>query len=175
MTGPEIADPARARVLLKALEVYVHARRHLLEVLHLPASNRDPLAEASEQVVAALLGGTLAVSRVQAGHDLVLPGGTLVQVKYLANPAGGWINEHTVRSVAGVDLYALVLFEAFEIIGVLVFPTDQLAPICHALVKRHPDQERQLQFTRRNWLKIKDDPKRFRRLGVGVWLPPLVP
>ncbi|MBO3739487.1 hypothetical protein [Actinoplanes flavus] len=71
----------------------------------------------------ALLGGELAASRVQAHWDLELPGGSKVQVKYLANPAGRWVNEHTVRRPAGeVQQYALVLFEAFAVVGVVVMP-----------------------------------------------------
>jgi hypothetical protein len=135
--------------------------------------NRDPFAEFSEQLVHALMGGTLASSRVQAGHDLVLLDGRKVQVRYLANPAENWVNEHQVHRIPGVELYALVLFEAFAVAGVLVFPTLDLAAICAALGKRHPRQDETLQFTRRNFWTICDDPGRFIRLGVQLWLPPL--
>jgi hypothetical protein len=132
-------------------------------------SNRDPLAEFSEQIVHALMGGVLATNRVQVGHDLVLLDGQKVQVRYLANPDGSWVNEHRVYQIPGVELYALVIFEAFRLVGVLVFPTHGLSPICEALGKRHPRQHEQLQFTRRNWWTIRDDPERFRKLGMRVW------
>lgn len=97
-----------------------------------------------------------------------------VQVRYLANPSSGtWVNEHRVHQILGVELYALVLFEDFQLVGVLVFPLDRLGPVCAALGKRHPDQNGQLQFTRRNWWAIRDDPRTFERLGVRIWLPPL--
>jgi len=168
----DAGDPQRARELLDALEVYQPARQAFLGTLRLPASNRDPLAEFSEQLVCALLAGSLAASRVQPGHDLTLSDDRRVQVRYLANPGGTWVNEHLVHRIPGVHLYALVIFEAFAVVGVLVFPTDGLAPICTALGKQHPHQQEQLQFTRRNWHTIRDDPTRFENLGMRVWLPP---
>jgi hypothetical protein len=171
MSGAE--NPARAAELLSALDAYRPVRQAFLATLGLPASNRDPFAEFSEQIVHALMGGTLAESRVQAGHDLVLLDGLKVQVRYLANPGAGWVNEHFVHQIPGVELYALVLFEAFAVVGVLVFPTADLTEICAALGKRHPRQNETLQFTRRNFCAIRDNPERFRRMGVRIWLPPL--
>lgn len=81
--------------LMQAMARYSLARREFLAELGLGRSNRDPLAEFSEGLVAALLGGTLATSRVQRGHDLVAPRYGQVQVRYLANPPGPWINEHS--------------------------------------------------------------------------------
>ncbi|RKR89927.1 hypothetical protein BDK92_4287 [Micromonospora pisi] len=81
MTLP--ADPQRLATLLGALDDYRQARRALLTALRLPASNRDPLAELSEHLVQALLGGELAPSRVQAHWDLTLPDHARVQIKYL--------------------------------------------------------------------------------------------
>jgi hypothetical protein len=164
----------RAGELLGALEEYRAARQRLLEVLGPRQSNRDPLAEFAEHFVAALAGGVVAVSPVQAGWDVQLPDGARVQVKYLANSvpgAGAWVNEHVVRSVPGVDWYALVIIEGFQVSGVAAFPAA-LAPVCQALGKRHPGQDTTLQFGRRNWLAIRDDPGRFRALGMRVWLPP---
>jgi hypothetical protein len=106
------ADPVRLAELLDALDAYRRARERLLHVLSLPMSNRDPLAEVSEHLVLALVGGTMAVSRVQKGYDLTAQSGDRVQVRYLANVASvGWVNEHCVRSGDGFDLYALVLYE----------------------------------------------------------------
>lgn len=175
MSGSEPAEhPERALELMAALDEYRPARRALLATLGLSASNRDPLAEFSEQLVHALLGGVLAQSRVQAGHDLVQVDGRKVQVRYLANPTSGpWVNEHRVHRIPGVELYALVLFEAFDVVGVVVFGLDRLAEVCAALGKRHPDQQDQLQLTRRNWQSIRDDPETFGSLGVRVRLPPL--
>lgn len=76
-----------------------------------------------------------------------------------------------MRSVPGVDWYALVIIEGFQVSGVAVFPAA-LGPVCRALGKRHPGQDTMLQFGRRNWLAIRDDPGRFRALGMRVWLPP---
>ena len=98
------AHPERAVQLLGALAAYRPARQTFLVSLGLPASNRDPFAEFSEHFVHALMGGTLAASRVQAGHDLVLDDGTQVQFRYLANPAGTLVNEQFVRRIRGVEL-----------------------------------------------------------------------
>jgi hypothetical protein len=166
-------DPQRAAELLRALDAYRPARQALLRTLRLPDSNRDPFAEFSEQLVHAFMGGVLAESRIQAGHDLTLLDNQKVQVRYLANPGDRWVNEHRVYRIPDVPLYALVIFEAFEVAGVLVFPTNDLSPICAALRKRHLNQDEQLQLTRSNWWAIRDDPNHFRELGARVWLPPL--
>ena len=72
--------------------------------------------------------------------------GEFIQVKYLANPLGSWPNEHTVRSISDVAWYALVVYEALDVTGVLAFPPD-LAEICRARRKRHPGQSTSLQFS----------------------------
>jgi hypothetical protein len=51
--------PPRAVTLVAALEQYRNARQHFLALLGLPMSNRDPLAEFSEHLVAALTGAAL--------------------------------------------------------------------------------------------------------------------
>jgi hypothetical protein len=170
MTGAP--DRARLEVLKAALDTYRPARQTMLAVLGLGASNRDPLAEWSEHLVNALTAGVLAESRVQAAYDLTTPEGLTVQVRYLANPGTAWVNEHYVRTMPGADRYALVLFEAFTVTGVLMFPPD-LTLIGRALRKRHGSQDLTLQFTRSNWWAIRDNPELFRSLGVVVWLPPL--
>ena len=170
MTGHS-SDQARIRQLCAALDTYRPARQQMLATLGLGVSNRDPRAEWSEHLVAALTGGELASSRVQTAFDLTTPDGLRVQVRYLANPGRNWVNEHRVRTPVGADRYALVLFEAFEAIGALMFP-PQLTAICDVLGKRHGDRDASLQFTRRNWWTIGDDPNRFQDLGVRVWLPP---
>jgi hypothetical protein len=170
--GGQPADPAQLEVLLRSFETYRSARVRLLEVLNLAVSNRDPLAEFSEHLVQALLGGKLASNRVQKGYDLVIPSGERVQDRSLANPGTDrWVNEHHVRCGPGFDLYALVLYEAFTPAGVLVFPAS-LTAIGAALRKAHPGQDLNLQLTRANYLMIRDDPEQFRRLGMQVWLAP---
>lgn len=162
---------SRAQALLEALAVYRSARHTLLDTLGIPASNRDPLSEFAEQFAAAMVGGTLASNRVQANWDVQAPDGSLIQVKYLANTADSGLNEHHVRRLPGVAWYILVLIEDFQVVGVLSFPPD-LNRICGALGKTHPRQDEQLQFTRRNWLTIRDDPERFALLGMRIGLPP---
>lgn len=168
---------SRVGELLQALGQYGAARRRLLKVLGPQQSNRDPLAEFAEHFVAALTGDCLAGSRVQAGWDVQLADGAKVQVKYLANSVPGasaWVNEHLVRSVPAVDWYAVVIIEGFQVSGVVAFPAA-LGPVCLALGKRHSNQDTTLQFGRRNWLAIRDDPGGFRDLGLRVWLPPFAP
>jgi hypothetical protein len=168
-------DPGRIAELLAALEEYSVARERLISVLGPRMSNRDPLAEFAEHFVAALMGGQLAANPVQAYWDLELPDGAKVQVKYLINSidpsSKAWINEHLVRSLPGVDWYVLVIIEGFRVSGAAAFPSG-LGSICEALGKKHGDQDTTLQFGRRNWLAIRDDPGRFRGLGMRIWLPP---
>ncbi|KUO16416.1 hypothetical protein AQJ91_36055 [Streptomyces dysideae] len=155
------------------MDSYRLARQTLLGTLGLGQSNRDPLAEFAEHLVAALSGGQLAESRVQANYDLRSVDGEYVQVKYLANPLSDWPNEHTVRTIPGVDWYALVVYEAFAVTGVLAFPPD-LTEICATLGKRHPAQSTSLQFTRRNWWTIRDNADAYRQLGMRIWVPPFL-
>jgi hypothetical protein len=70
-----------------------------------------------------------------------------------------------------VDWYVLVIFEGFQVSGFAAFPT-LLGPICWALGKRHGNQDMTLQLGRRNWLAIREEPGKFRDLGMQVWLPP---
>lgn len=121
-------------------------------------------------LVATLVGGTLATSRVQAGWDLETPDGTRYQVKSLSNTIDSGVNEHFIRSRPGVDRYALVMIEDFTVVGVVAFPPD-LTNVCATLGKKHPRQDVELQFTRANWLAIRNHPEQFRELGVQIWLP----
>jgi hypothetical protein len=171
MTVP--ATRTRLAALLAAHDAYRPARQRFISALGKSVSTRDPLAELSEQLVAALMHGSPAAGHVQPSHDVALPDRTRVHVRYLANPPSVWINEHLVHRIPGVERYALVLFENFDIVGVVAFPTDNLAQVCAALGKRHGRQHETLQFTRRNWHTIRDETPRFRRLGVQVWLPPI--
>ena len=139
--------------ILQLFEEYWTSRRSFLVGLGLPATNRDPLSEFSELLVLSLLGGTRAASRVQKGYDLIDDDGQRVEVKYLANPSEGWVNEHQVIMTEDRDLYALVIFEDLRPISVIVFPR-MLSAICAFLGKKHPGQETTLQLTRANYRRI---------------------
>lgn len=143
--------------LLTALGHYRQARRELLAILGLPESNRDPLAEFSEHLVASLIGGALAESRVQRGWDILTSEGAHVQVRYLANPSSQWVNEHLVdfRSPE-TDQYALVTFEDLAPTAVLIFRRATLGSLGAWLGKRHPNQDVTLQLTHRNVLRLID-------------------
>jgi hypothetical protein len=165
---------SQAAELLDALAEYRYARLRLLQLLNVPVSNRDPLSEFAERLVAALSSGVMAENRNQPAWDVRLPDGATVQVKYLANPATGrWVNEHPVRRIVGADWYAIVLIEDFAVTGVLMFPCSGLAPIGAALNKRGAlALEAGWDLTRVNWVAIRDQPDRFRALGMRVLLPP---
>jgi hypothetical protein len=156
--------------LVEAMAMYRAARRQFLEALGIPASNRDPLAEFSERLVAELVGGELAASRVEKGYDVIDKNGCKIQMRYLANPAGKWINEHLVKFDDGVDFYALVIVEALEPVAVIGFPRDGLHAVCHKLGKRHPDQGTTLQLTQHNEKTLLADRAGFRELGIRMWL-----
>ncbi|MGL4465285.1 MAG: hypothetical protein ACRC1K_24275 [Planctomycetia bacterium] len=151
--------------------VYSEARRQFLRTLGCEDSCRDPLSEFAERLVNQQLDGVLAVSRVQKNYDLVTPEGRRVQVKYLANPVGGWRNPHNVSFSAEQDDYAVVFFEDFDIQAVVLFRRESLAQVCKALMKRHPDQDRVLQLTEANFKEIVGDPGKFEVFGVTCFLP----
>jgi hypothetical protein len=160
--------------LLGGLAEYRTARQRLLRLLDVSVSNRDPLSEFSEHLVAAITGGTLPVNRNQPGWDVLQPDGTTVQVKYLANVStGSWVNWHPVRRIEGVDWYAVVVIEDFSVVGVVMFPIDQLGPIGATLGKRGKQPLVDgWDLTRTSWQQIRDHPDTFRGLGVQVFLPP---
>lgn len=157
--------------LLKSWSAYRDARLSLLGDLGIPQSCRDPLSEFAEQLVAALVGGTLADNRVQKGWDVREPNGDTIQVKYLANAAhGSWVNWHTIEPTEHQDWWALVIFLDLMPKAVYLFPSADLTPICQALGKRHGNQDTTLQFTKNNHRDISADPKRFEALGMRVFL-----
>lgn len=150
------------------MTAYREGRRDFLRALGCGESNRDPLAEFAEQVVAALLGGQLATSRVQKGWDVATLAGDHVQVRYLTNPAGEWVNGHLVDFSGDCDRYALVVFEALDPKALIVFSRGQLGGVCAALGKRHGNQQSTLQLTQANYLRLVADPVGFAALGVEV-------
>jgi hypothetical protein len=153
---------------------YVEARNALLLELNLGrSSNRDPLAEFSEWLVASLLSGALADSPVQAHWDVDAPEAGKVQVKYLANTGNKrWVNEHLVKVNAQMDSYAIVFFESLLPVSAVLLPARRLADVCAALGKRHPQQDTTLQLTRANYIRIISEPAVFRPLGARTWRAP---
>ena len=93
----------------------------------------------------------------------------LDQVKYLCNPPGGWINEHHIKFIDGVDDYALVLIVNLELKTTLVFPKETIAQVCRLLNKRHPNQDVSLQLTNINCQNILSMESVYSRLGVYVY------
>lgn len=159
--------------VLTAYQRYVEARNALLDELQLKRrSNRDPLAEFSEWLVAALVEGTLADSPVQKDWDVRSPDGAKIQVKYLANPADRWVNEHLILINEQMESYAIVIFEALLPQAVVVFPARNLGDVGMALGKRHGDLGTTLQFTRANYRQICNSATRFKTLGVRLYLAP---
>lgn len=159
---------SQAGELLTAFAEYRAARLKFLQRIGRPSSNREPLAEFSECLVAHLLDGTLADSRVQKDYDVIGPGGQRIQVKYLANPRGYWVNEHHIHFRGEMDAYAIVFFEELEPTHVIVFQRENLEKVCRQLGKRHPHQDSILQLTRRNFQTILANPEEFEQLGVKV-------
>lgn len=164
-----MADLARVR---EVYQKYVAARNELLDALDLKRrSNRDPLAEFSEWLVAALVGGMLADNPVQKGWDVQMPNsGEKIQVKYLANSAEKWVNEHTIETNGLMNSYAIVIFEALLPKTVIIFPVNNLEAVGKTLHKKHPKLDKTLQFTQKNYRQILADAEGFKELGVRLFL-----
>jgi hypothetical protein len=162
------ANPSVDR-LLEALRLYRSARDEFLTALGCSGSNRDPFSEFAERVALAAIGGTLAASRTQKGWDFEDLAGRRVQVRYLANPIGPWVNGHVVDfRGGGCDRYALVFFEGLDAKTLVVFDHTRMADVGRALGKRHPDQENTLQMGQANYRAILINPDRFRDVGVQI-------
>lgn len=169
MLSSQIQNSTDIYELLTHFKTYTNSRAQFLNAIGLPNSCRDPFAEFSEILVSKLLPANLAESRVQRGFDLIRPDGRLVQVKYLSNPAGKWINEHPIFFPESVDEYALVIYIALQVESVLVFKRKTLSKVCVLLGKRHPNQNLTLQFTKRNYETILSNPALFEELGMEVY------
>ena len=100
-------------------------------------SNRDPLSELTETVVARLLDGVPAKSRVNKGWDLQRSDGSTVEVKYVANGSNSWINGHDIRFPAGRDEHALVVIVDLVPQVLLVFDQASATRCYEGLNKRH--------------------------------------
>lgn len=154
--------------LVDAWDVYRAARQHLLDQLDRPGSNRDPLVEFSERLVATLVGGHLASSLVQKDYDVIGPRNERIQVKYLANRGNKWVNEHCIRFTGEMDSYVVVFFDDLHPTFAVSFPRNSMTSICQLLGKRHPNQELTLQLTQRNLKQILEHKAQFAGLGVTV-------
>jgi hypothetical protein len=111
----------------------------------------------------------MAESRTQKDWDVKTPDGETVQVRYLANRTDDWKNWHWVASNRNRwDWYALVVFEDLSPTTLYMFPSEDLSDICSALKKRHKGQEKYLSFTGGNHKAMREDPDRFRELGVVI-------
>ena len=156
--------------LLKVFAPYREARKLFLLKIGKHTSQRDPLAEFSEYFVAVLLKGSLANRRTQPGWDVELETGEHVQVRYLANlDRTRWVNEHLVDFRKPVDLYALVLLEAFyKPSTVLVFRRGQTKPIYDILKKRHSNPDDTLSITLANVKTFERKHEQFEALGMRI-------
>jgi len=165
----QLASSPKGPDLLADYRAYAQSRKEFLAKLGLGTSCRDPLAEFSEILVAALLEAKIASSRVQKGFDLVRQNGRRVQVRYLCNPSRRWINEHYIYFAHGVDDYALVIIEDLDIASVLLFPKKTIGQVAPLLEKRHPKQDVSIHFTQRNYQTILAQQSEFALLGVELY------
>jgi len=158
---------------LSAFLSYRTARLEFLNYIGCVESNRDPLAEASEHLVALLTGGELVKNRVQKGYDVVGYDGERIQVKYLANPLNTGVNGHIIQFPDEADLYAVVVFENLLPRSVLVFTRESLGPAYDRLGKRHKGRGERLELTKVNTETILSNAQEFSKIGITVY--PLLP
>jgi hypothetical protein len=109
----------------------------LLIAVRATGSNRDPLSELTETIVAQLLDGVPAKSRVNKGWDLQRTDGRTVEVKYVANGSNLWINGHDIRFPAGRDEHALVVIVDLVPQVLLVFDQASATQCYEGLNKNH--------------------------------------
>jgi len=158
---------------LSAFLLYRTARLEFLNYIGCVESNRDPLAEASEHLVALLTGGELVKSRVQKGYDVVGSDRERIQVKYLANPLNAGINGHIIQFPDEANLYTVVVFEHLLPRSVLVFTRESLGPVYDRLGKRHKGRGERLELTKANTETILSNAQEFNKIGITVY--PLLP
>ncbi len=154
--------------LLEVYGTYQQARLSFLDSIGCAKSNRDPIAEFSERLVAALTLGELAKNRVQKDYDVILPTGEFVQVKYLTNPKGMDVNGLEIRFPNDVQKFAVVYFEDLNLHGVLLIDRCGLEPIYDRLRKRHKGRGELLLLLSANVETILSHKDEFRKLGVEV-------
>jgi len=167
-TNPRLTALSR---LLSSMAAYRHARLTMLTGLGVPrmkASNRDPLSELSEVLSAAFHSGQLAERSTQKGYDVIAASGDRVQVKYLANPTGTWVNGHEIQWLPDVKRYDLVVFEDLTPIAILSFELEKLAAVATKLRKLHGGTDRRLQITQANVSQILQAAATFEALEYGM-------
>lgn len=154
-------------------EEYREARLKLLAAIGPSDSQRDPLTDLGEWLVYRLMGGTLAPSRTQRGHDVISPTGERVQVKTLANPAGVDRNAVGVEFKEGVDRFAVVLFEDFVPRAVVIFRRGSLRELNRVLGNRptKADPEVTLSLRLRHVALLLSDSGALASLGIEVFHP----
>lgn len=162
-------EKADIQNLISQFNSYSEARKTFLSEMNMPASCRDPFSEFSEYLAAKLLNAELAESRVQKGYDLIRPDGRKVQVKYLSNPGMKWINEHHIKFDGECDDYALVIITAFKIEVVIIFRKESIREVCNLLGKRHDNQDKCLQFTRKNFNFLLENKILFTKKGIQIF------
>lgn len=160
--------PSLDELMGDTFRTYRTARLQLLNLLTRPGSNRDPLAEFSEVLVAVLVGGRLADPN-QKDYDVILPDDGKIQVKYLANSDRSPNNWHTVRFPTNVEYYALISFWNLQPKAAFIFSNGSLPQVYQALLKRHGEPEMTLQITESNIHTILKDPEKFKLLGVEIF------
>ena len=100
---------------------------------------------------------------------MIRKNGRLVQVRYLSNPADHWRNEHNIHFSQGLDDSGLRIFEKLALQSVLVFPKETYEKVAKLLGKRHGKQDTSIQFTRKNYLTILEEPSKFTYLNVEIF------
>ena len=153
--------------LLSIWDEYRKKRFEFLNTIGIPESNKDPLSEFSEVLIANLLGGKKAKSRVQKGYDIIADG-KKIQVKYLSNPPNNWINWHIIKFTEDMDKYALVYFENLIPQAIFIFKKQNLSRICRLLGKRHKNQDQELQFTKSNYFELLNEPEIYEKEGIDI-------
>ena len=153
---------------LTAYEAYHKARQLFLTSIGCAISNRDPIAEFSEHLVAVLVNGELAKNRVQKDYDVISPVGEFIQVKYLTNPKGMNVNGLEIRFLGNVQKFAVVYFEDLHLHSVLQFDRNSLDLVYDRLGKRHKGRGDLLLLLNSNVGTMLFHVDEFKKLGVDV-------
>jgi hypothetical protein len=159
--------------IIAAFEAYRASRIRLMALLGPADSQRDPLTEFGEWLVARLVGGRLAESRTQPGHDVIGPTRERIQVRTLSNPARYDRNSVIVEFKEGVDRFAVVFYEDFRPQVVTIFRTGSFRELNRILGNRptKADPEVKLSLSLRHVVIFRTNPEMFATRGVSVYHP----
>jgi hypothetical protein len=108
----------------------------------------------------------------RVGWDVRGPDDERIQVKYLANPVGRWVNEHEIRVNERMDSYAIVIYEALLPQAVIVFPKYNLEVVGAPLGKRSSNLDIGFWFTQANYRHVCNEIAIFNTLGIRLYLAP---